>query len=280
MPHPAQGSGVSEHTAARRASLSEHFAGQLIVVPSGLLRTRANDTQYPFRASSPFVWLTGETVEGAVLVMAPALSGPGHDATLYVREYHHAGSEGYFTDHQFGAIWVGNVPTPAETGEVLALECRPLAELPHAVEAWREEECAVLTGHDAIVDPCSPAAPARSSRRSSTSCAWSRTTGRSPACSTPATRPRGASPTSCARSRWSSTARCVVSAGSRARSGGVPAWRATRSATRRSSGPGRTARPCTGGATTASCGPVTSCWPTWASSPRRSTPPTSPARSR
>ena len=71
MAHPAEGSGVSAHTAARRAALSEHFAGQLIVVPSGLMRTRANDTQYPFRASSAFVWLTGETVEGAVLVMAP-----------------------------------------------------------------------------------------------------------------------------------------------------------------------------------------------------------------
>ena len=135
MPHPAEGSGVSAHTAARRAALSEHFAGQLIVVPSGLMKTRANDTQYPFRASSAFVWLTGETVEGAVLVMVPRTTGPGHDATLYVREYHHAGSEGYFTDHQFGAIWVGNVPTAAETGEVLALDCRPLAELPRALEA-------------------------------------------------------------------------------------------------------------------------------------------------
>ena len=56
-----------------------------------------------------------------MLVMAPRPDGAGHDATLFVREYHHAGSEGYFTDHQFGAIWVGNVPTPAETAEVLAL---------------------------------------------------------------------------------------------------------------------------------------------------------------
>jgi Xaa-Pro aminopeptidase len=156
MAHPAEGSGVSAQTAARRAALSAHFAGQLIVVPSGLMKTRANDTQYPFRASSAFVWLTGETVEGAVLVMTPRAAGPGHDATLYVREYHHAGSEGYFTDHQFGAIWVGNVPTAAESGEVLAIDCLPLAELPRALAPWRDEECALLSGHDAIVDPLLP----------------------------------------------------------------------------------------------------------------------------
>jgi Xaa-Pro aminopeptidase len=156
MPHPAQGSGVSAQTADRRAALSEHFAGQLIVVPSGQMKTRANDTQYPFRATSAFVWLTGETVEGAVLVMAPRAGSAGHDATLYIREYHHAGSERYFTDHQFGAIWVGNVPTPAETSETLELPTRPLAALPHDLEPWRDQECAALTGHDPLVDAMVP----------------------------------------------------------------------------------------------------------------------------
>jgi Xaa-Pro aminopeptidase len=156
MAHPAEGSGVEAHTAARRAALSQHFAGQLIVVPSGQMKTRANDTQYPFRAASAFVWLTGETVEGAVLVMAPRSGESGHDATLYLREYQHAGSEGYFTDHQFGAIWVGNVPTPAETGTVLAIATQPLAALPHAVEPWRDQDCAVLTGHDPMVEQLLP----------------------------------------------------------------------------------------------------------------------------
>jgi Xaa-Pro aminopeptidase len=156
MPHPAEGSGVAAQTGRRRAALSEHFAGQLVVVPSGQMKTRANDTQYPFRASSAFVWLTGETVEGAVLVMAPRREGAGHEATLYIREYHQAGTEGYFTDHMFGAIWVGNVPTPAETAEVLALATRPLAALPHDLEPWRDQECALLTGHDPLLDPLLP----------------------------------------------------------------------------------------------------------------------------
>jgi Xaa-Pro aminopeptidase len=156
MPHPAAGSAVAARAARRRAALSEHFAGQLVVVPAGQMRTRANDTQYPFRAASAFVWLTGETVEGAVLVMAPRSNGAGHDASLYVREYHQAGTEGYFTDHRFGAIWVGNVPTPAETADVLGLDTRPLGALASVLGAWRDQEVALLTGHDPLLDPLLP----------------------------------------------------------------------------------------------------------------------------
>ncbi len=156
IPHPGAASGVAGQTARRRAALSEHFAGQVIVVPAGQMRTRANDTQYPFRAASAFVWLTGETVEGAVLVMTPRPDGAGHDATLYVREYHQAGTEGYFTDHRFGAIWVGTVPTPGETARALGLQTRPLGALTTVLEAWRDQEVALLTGHDPLLDPLLP----------------------------------------------------------------------------------------------------------------------------
>jgi Xaa-Pro aminopeptidase len=155
VPHPAQDSGVAEHTARRRAELSARLPGQLIVAPAGQQLTRANDTQFPFRASSAFVWLTGETAEGSVLVMTPR-SGGGHEATLYVRAYHHAGSERYFTDHQFGAIWVGNVPTPSQTGDVLAITTRPLTDLPGEISGWRDESCALLSGHDPLIDPLFP----------------------------------------------------------------------------------------------------------------------------
>ena len=155
MPHPALDSGVAAHAARRRAAVSAALPGQLIVVPAGQQLTRANDTQFPFRASSAFVWLTGETAEGSVLVMTPR-EGSGHDATLYVRPYHHAGSERYFTDHQFGAIWVGNVPTPEETGDALGITTRPLTDLPGDLTAWRDEACALLSGHDPLIDPLLP----------------------------------------------------------------------------------------------------------------------------
>src|SRR6266581_1857982 len=98
---------------------------------------------------------------------------------------------------------------------------------------------------------CSPAATATSSARCSTSCGWSRTRGRSPGCSTRATLPLSVSPTSPAScpSCWH-VAASAESAGSKARSGDAPGWKATRSATRRSSALACTARPCTGGAWT------------------------------
>jgi Xaa-Pro aminopeptidase len=155
MQHPALDNGAAARTFQRRAALSAALPDQLIVVPAGQQLTRANDTQYPFRASSAFVWLTGETAEGAVLVLTP-IAGGGHDATLYVRAYHHAGSERYFTDHQFGAIWVGNVPTPEETESALQLRTRPLTDLPEALARWRDEPCAVLTSQDPLLDPLLP----------------------------------------------------------------------------------------------------------------------------
>lgn len=156
MPHPAADSGVAAPAALRRQALSERFPGQLVVVPAGQQKTRANDTHYAFRAASAFVWLTGETAEGAVLALVPTGDGQGHDATLYVREYHAAGSPGYFTDHQFGAIWVGNVPSVSQTGTVLELATRPLADLGPALEPWRERSSALLRGHDAMVDALLP----------------------------------------------------------------------------------------------------------------------------
>lgn len=131
MPHPANRSGGSSPGAAtfarNRAALSAAFPGQLIAVPAGVLKVRSNDTDYGFRAWSGFTWLTGETVEGAVLVLAP--SGAGHAATLYLREYAGPGEPSYFTNRLYGALWVGNVPSVAETAEVLALAVRPLTEL-------------------------------------------------------------------------------------------------------------------------------------------------------
>src|SRR5262249_32248572 len=122
MPHPARADG-QPYTAKRRAALSAAFPGQLMVVPAGPLKARANDTDYAFRAASSFTWLTGETVESAVLVMTPTATG--HDSTLYVVEYAAPGQLDYFTDRVHGALWVGNVPSPDETADALGVVTRP-----------------------------------------------------------------------------------------------------------------------------------------------------------
>src|ERR1700744_1771419 len=74
MPHPARPDG-GPYAGKRRNTLSARFPDQVIVVPAGAPKVRANDTDYGFRAASSFTWLTGETAEGAVLVMTPTGNG-------------------------------------------------------------------------------------------------------------------------------------------------------------------------------------------------------------
>jgi Xaa-Pro aminopeptidase len=153
MPHPARPDGAA-YAARRRAALSAAFPGQLVVVPAGPLRARANDTDYAFRAASSFTWLTGETVESSVLVMTP--NAGGHESTLYIVEYAAPGQIEYFTDRVHGALWVGNVPTPAETAGVLDISTRARRDLETDVAAWRDRDCAVLTGFDRDIDAIFP----------------------------------------------------------------------------------------------------------------------------
>ena len=44
---------------ARRERLSRHFPGELLVIPTGHPKVRANDTYYPFRPGTDFYYLTG-----------------------------------------------------------------------------------------------------------------------------------------------------------------------------------------------------------------------------
>jgi Xaa-Pro aminopeptidase len=166
MPHPASRAGTPSAGAAtfarNRAALSAAFGGQLVVIPAGPLKVRSNDTDYGFRAWSAFTWLTGETVEGAVLVLAPSGAGPesGHTAALYLREYEGPGTPGYFTNRVHGALWVGNVPTVADTEAVLGLTTRPLSELGRDLEAHRGRPAMAPRGIDPAVDALLPDAEA------------------------------------------------------------------------------------------------------------------------
>ena len=60
------------HTAARRAALSARFPGERLVIPAGNLKTRSNDTEYAFRASTEYAYLTGDQTQDGVLVLEPA----------------------------------------------------------------------------------------------------------------------------------------------------------------------------------------------------------------
>jgi Xaa-Pro aminopeptidase len=110
------------YAAARRAALSARFPGERIVVPAGKLRTRSNDTEYPFRASTEYVHLTGDQTQDAVLVLEPLADG-GHQATAYLLPRSNRENGEFWLDGQ-GELWVGRRNSLAEGGQLLGLPCK------------------------------------------------------------------------------------------------------------------------------------------------------------
>jgi Xaa-Pro aminopeptidase len=124
-----------EHAAsfeARRRALGERFPGEAVVVPSGHLKTRSNDTHYPFRPSSDFYYLTGNVEPDCVLVLEP--TAEGHRSVLFVEPNPGRTDATFFTDRVKGALWVGaRLGVPESKARFGVDECRSLADLPRYV---------------------------------------------------------------------------------------------------------------------------------------------------
>jgi Xaa-Pro aminopeptidase len=141
------------YTAKRRAALAARFPDQALVIPSGTLKVRANDTDYPFRPGSDFYWLTGEQGEDAVLVLRPAAGGA--TATLFVHPRSDRSTAAFYADRRYGELWVGPRPGLEETAAVAGIATAPLADLPDVLAALHGAR--VLRGYDAAVDAAVPA---------------------------------------------------------------------------------------------------------------------------
>ena len=146
-PAPAPISGVELYQARRRA-LSERFPGLLVVVPSGVSKTRANDTDYRFRPSTDFIHLVGEGETEEVLVLLPEPSG-GHRVRLYAEPESDFKSPSFFTDRN-GAFWVGPRRGLQAAASRFGLEARPLPELEQVIRD--HDRGVVLRGLDPAVD--------------------------------------------------------------------------------------------------------------------------------
>jgi Xaa-Pro aminopeptidase len=126
----------ARYAAERRARISARFPGKRLVLPAGDLKTRSNDTEYPFRAHSAFAHLTGwgsDTVPGSVLVMEP--TDGGHDAVLFFREPAGRGTSEFYADPSLGEFWTGPRPSLAHVEADLGIRTRSLTELPALIEA-------------------------------------------------------------------------------------------------------------------------------------------------
>jgi Xaa-Pro aminopeptidase len=123
---------VAPYAEKRRQRLSDAYPGEVVVIPSGRLKVRSNDTYYPFRPHSGYVWLTGHQGEGAILVLTPK-GKAGHTATLYVRPRSDRSTEAFYRDRNYGELWVGPRPGVEEIAATFAITCKPLAQFEKAV---------------------------------------------------------------------------------------------------------------------------------------------------
>ena len=112
--------------AARRAKVSVAFPGKRLVVPAGSFKQRSNDTDYPFRAHSAFVHLTGwanESEPDSLLVFEPRSGDAGdadHEITLYFRERADRTTSEFYSDATIGEFWIG--PRPSLAGVAADLD--------------------------------------------------------------------------------------------------------------------------------------------------------------
>ncbi|WP_445548518.1 aminopeptidase P family protein, partial [Frankia sp. CiP1_Cm_nod1] len=142
---------VAQYAAKRRALLSSRFPAETLVVPSGGLKVRANDTDYPFRPGSDFFWLTGCHEPDAVVILRPSPGGD-HDAVLYVADRSDRSTPAFYTDRRYGELWVGPRAGVRETSAALEITCRPLDELAEALARLSPATTRVVRGQDEQVD--------------------------------------------------------------------------------------------------------------------------------
>ena len=134
------------HYARRRELLSATFPGETLIIPTGREKVRANDTGYPFRPGSDFMWLTGEHDPDSILVIDP------DGATLYIRPRSPRDTDEFFRDARYGELWIGRRHTLAEKSAELGIRTRGLADLGAVLAGCAPARTRVLRGYDPDVD--------------------------------------------------------------------------------------------------------------------------------
>jgi Xaa-Pro aminopeptidase len=154
----------AEHFRARRAALSRLFPRDVLVVPTGHAKVRANDTTFRFRPGTDFYYLTGDLEPDCVLVMTPRADGGEHAACLYVEPNPGKTDPTFFTDRAKGELWVGPRLGVPESAARYGIPTRGLPELEAelaSIAALGAERTRVLRGVDAAADAALPLAQER-----------------------------------------------------------------------------------------------------------------------
>lgn len=139
---------LAAYTAKRRAALAARFPGERLIIPSGTLKVRSNDTDYRFRAHSAFTYLTGDQEPDNVLVIEP--SG---NATLFLRPRSPRSAPGkagqeFYRDRRYGEFWVGRRADLAEAEALYLIDCASIETIDEVLKG----PARVLRGVDSSVD--------------------------------------------------------------------------------------------------------------------------------
>jgi Xaa-Pro aminopeptidase len=139
-------------TKARREKISKKYPGVRLIFPAGSLKVRSNDTYYPFRAHTDFVWLTGiiatDCVPDSVLVMEP--NALGHDDLLFTHPNSSRNSDEFYKDTKYGEFWVGKRMSLSETQSKYQLKVMPLESISQFLSD--NKESIIIRGVDQKLD--------------------------------------------------------------------------------------------------------------------------------
>ena len=116
-----------ERFAARRRAIAQQFPGDVLVIPTGHEKVRANDTNYRFRPGTDFYYLTGIHEADCVLVIVP--EGDGCRSIVFTEPNPGKTNTTFFTDRSKGELWVGPRLGVAATAARFGVEAQPIDEL-------------------------------------------------------------------------------------------------------------------------------------------------------
>ncbi|MGV9452047.1 aminopeptidase P family protein [Streptomyces sp. NPDC003635] len=142
------------YAARRRAALSALFPGERLVVPSGGLKTRSNDTHYPFRPYTGYVHLTGDQARDGALVLEPRPDG-GHDAHCYQLPRDSRDSDEFWSGYT-AELWMGRRRTLAESELLLGLPCRDIRTIADDLAQAPAAPTRIIRGVDPALEAVVP----------------------------------------------------------------------------------------------------------------------------
>ncbi len=156
---------LAEIHQARRMALGAAHPKQLMIIPTGHLKYRINDTPFVFRPGNAFFYLTGSTEPDSVLVLAPwKKSGhpraTTHEAILFAAPTFDPNDARFYKDMHAGALWVGpRLGLQASLARYAVDRVLPLAALPGYLDDARGLwglKAAVIRGVDTEIDRAVP----------------------------------------------------------------------------------------------------------------------------